>query len=222
MARKQDSFYFDTFISCAECAVKASRILRECIDDYNPDVLFKELDRVHEVEHEADVLKHEMMNVLLKAFITPIDREDITLMSQCLDEVVDKLEDVVQRLYCDNIRTIRKEMFEVVDIVEKCCNELLEMMKDFVTRFPNESALKERILNQALREILLMQASDWPFILYNATDVTYAEGRIKEHIENFRRIYDNLCNNEINTEWVINLTQKNNIFPKIDYRIFTE
>ena len=96
------------------------------------------------------------------------------------------------------------------------------MMKDFVTRFPNESALKERILNQALREILLMQASDWPFILYNATDVTYAEGRIKEHIENFRRIYDNLCNNEINTEWVINLTQKNNIFPKIDYRIFTE
>lgn len=98
----------------------------------------------------------------------------------------------------------------------------IEMMKDFVTRFPNESALKERILNQALREILLMQASDWPFILYNATDVTYAEGRIKEHIENFRRIYDNLCNNEINTEWVINLTQKNNIFPKIDYRIFTE
>ncbi len=146
MARKQDSFYFDTFISCAECAVKASRILRECIDDYNPDVLFKELDRVHEVEHEADVLKHEMMNVLLKAFITPIDREDITLMSQCLDEVVDKLEDVVQRLYCDNIRTIRKEMFEVVDIVEKCCNELLEMMKDFAD-FKHSKTLKERIIN---------------------------------------------------------------------------
>lgn len=100
--------------------------------------------------------------------------------------------------------------------------QAVEMMKDFVTRFPDESGLKQKVLNQAMREILLMQASDWPFILYNATDVTYAENRLKGHIENFKHICRNLCSNEIDTEWVITLSQKNNLFPDIDYRTFKD
>ena len=94
MAKKQDTFYFDTFTSCAEHAEEASRILRKCIDNYDPDNLSGSLDEIHKVEHDADMKKHELINVLAKAFITPIEREDIMLMSQCLDEVVDKLEDV--------------------------------------------------------------------------------------------------------------------------------
>ena len=92
MAKKQDTFYFDTFTACAAHAVKASEILRRCISDYNPDNLGPILDEIHKVEHDADMKKHELINVLAKAFITPIEREDIMLMSQCLDEVVDKLE----------------------------------------------------------------------------------------------------------------------------------
>lgn len=108
------------------------------------------------------------------------------------------------------------------DWVFKPIFQAVEMMKDFVTRFPDESGLKQKILNQAMREILLMQASDWPFILYNATDVTYAENRLKGHIDNFKRIYANLCSNEIDTEWVITLGRKNNLFPDIDYRTFKD
>lgn len=100
--------------------------------------------------------------------------------------------------------------------------QAVEMMKDFVTRFPDETGLKEEILNQAMREVLLMQASDWPFILYNATDVTYADSCIKSHIENFKRIYLNLCSTEIDNKWVINLCRKNNLFPDIDYRTYID
>ena len=54
-----------------------------------------------------------------------------------LDEVVDKIEDVVLRLYCDNIRSIRPEMIAVVDIIEECCSEMKLMMEDFIkTRVP--------------------------------------------------------------------------------------
>ncbi len=146
MAKKQDMFYFDTFTSCAYCAVKASEILRRCIDSYNPDDLDDILAEIHEVEHEADVYKHDMINVLAKAFITPIEREDIILMSQCLDEVVDKLEDVVLRLYCDNIRVIKPEMIEVVTVVERCCVEMHEMMKEF-SQFRHSKTLKDKIIN---------------------------------------------------------------------------
>lgn len=145
MAKKQDNFYFETFISCAEYAVEASKILRRCIEDYNPDGLQSFLDEMHRTEHDADMKKHELMNVLTKAFITPIERDDIILLSQCLDEVVDKIEDVLLRLYCDNIRTIRPEMLRIVDVVEECCNEMKLMMEDF-SSFKHSKTLKDRII----------------------------------------------------------------------------
>ena len=39
MEKKQDSYYFDTFIDCAGHAVEAVKILRKCVDDYDPEVL---------------------------------------------------------------------------------------------------------------------------------------------------------------------------------------
>ena len=145
MAKKQDSFYFDNFVSCAEYAVQATEILRKCISDYNPDGLDSTLSAIHDIEHAADIKKHEVVNVLMKDFITPIERDDIMLMSQCLDEVVDKIEDVVLRLYCDNIRSIRPEMIAVVDIIEECCSEMKLMMEDF-RDFRHSKTLKERII----------------------------------------------------------------------------
>ena len=48
----------------------------------------------------------------------------------------------------------------------------------------------------------------------------YAVKRVKEHIHNFLVIYDNLCRNTVDTEWLTNIEKKNNLFPDIDYRIF--
>ncbi len=145
MAKKNDTFYFDTFIACAEHAVKASEILRKCITGYDPDNLNPILDEMHKEEHDADMKKHELMNVLAKAFITPIERDDIILLSQCLDEVVDKIEDVVLRLYCDNVRVIRPEMLNAVEIVEKCCSEMKLLMDDFKD-FKHSKTFRERII----------------------------------------------------------------------------
>ncbi len=145
MAKKQDSFYFDTFTSCAQYAVEASKLLSRCITGYDPENLRAMLDEMHEVEHAADRKKHDMMNVLAKAFITPIEREDIILLSQTLDEVVDKIEDVMLRLYCDNIRMIKPEMAAVVAVVCRCCDEMLLMIEDF-RNFRHSKTLRERII----------------------------------------------------------------------------
>ena len=120
MAKKQDTFYFDTFAACAAHAVEASQILRRCITDYDPDNLSSMLDEIHKVEHDADMKKHEMMNVLARAFITPIERDDIILLS-------------------------RPEMVEAVDVVEKCCAEMELMMVDF-RNFRHSKTLKDRII----------------------------------------------------------------------------
>ncbi|MFQ3621328.1 MAG: DUF1957 domain-containing protein, partial [Spirochaetales bacterium] len=95
-----------------------------------------------------------------------------------------------------------------------------ERMIDLVERYPDETGLKARALNQAAREVLLSQASDWPFIIHAGTTVPYAKRRVLEHLQNFTRIYDALCSGVVSTEWLTKLEKKNIIFPNIDYRIF--
>ena len=106
------------------------------------------------------------------------------------------------------------------DWVYRHTHKAVERMSELVDRYPNEKGLKGRALNQAAREVLLSQASDWPFIMHTGTTVSYAVSKVKEHLGNFLRIYDALCSGVVSTEWLTKLERKNNIFPDIDYRIF--
>ncbi|MBN1409895.1 MAG: DUF1957 domain-containing protein [Spirochaetales bacterium] len=98
----------------------------------------------------------------------------------------------------------------------------LEFMERLAKQFPQESGFRRRALNQAVRELLLSQASDWAFIMKMGTMVPYAVKRTREHIYNFNRLYKSLLRNELDINWLIAIENKNNIFPKIDYRIFNE
>lgn len=106
------------------------------------------------------------------------------------------------------------------DWIYRHTHKLIERMSELVERYPNESGLKKRTLDQAAREVLLAQASDWPFIMKTGTTVPYAIKRVKNHINNFNYIYDTLCCNCVKTEWLTGLEKKDNIFPDMDYRLF--
>jgi 1,4-alpha-glucan branching enzyme len=93
-------------------------------------------------------------------------------------------------------------------------------MSELAERFPDDSGLKERALNQAVRELLLSQASDWAFILKSNTSPDYARGRVEDHIKNFTTIYDSLGGNYISTEWLTGLEKRHKIFANINYRMF--
>ena len=93
-------------------------------------------------------------------------------------------------------------------------------MEELVSRFPEESCLRKRVLNQAAREVLLAQSSDWPFIMKTCLHADYAKMRVKKHLYNFNSIYDDLCRNVIKTEKLTRMERENNIFPDIDYTIF--
>jgi len=82
--------------------------------------------------------------------------------------------------------------------------------------------LRTRALNQAARELLLAESSDWAFIMTTGTMVEYAEKRTKDHLINFTKLYDALKNNNIDNPFLAYLEQKNNIFPTIDFRIYRD
>ena len=107
MSKKQDGFYFQNFMDCAECSRKAVYFLKETLEHFDASALKEKLNAMHEIEHDGDSKKHELMNTLVKAFITPIDREDLMQISQNMDDLTDKIEDVLIRIYYNHISDIR-------------------------------------------------------------------------------------------------------------------
>ena len=106
-------------------------MLEENLANFDVNRLSENLDELHKIEHDADKKKHEMMAVLLKAFITPIEREDIILLSQSIDEVTDQIEDVLIRIYINNVHTIRPEALQFTKVIIRCCKVLKEIMEEF-------------------------------------------------------------------------------------------
>src|SRR5207245_330025 len=93
-----------------------------------------------------------------------------------------------------------------------------ERMTELATNHPNASGLIERALQQAGRELLLAQASDWPFILRTGTSPDYARGRVKEHLLRFIALYEQLTARQIDKDALARLEAIDNIFPDLDYR----
>jgi len=98
----------------------------------------------------------------------------------------------------------------------------LERMTELAERFPAQKSLKQRFLNQAARETLLLMASDWPFIIHNQTSAEYARKRVEGHIENLNLVYDNMCKNAVNTEWLVKAEKRDNLFKHLDYNIMNK
>ena len=96
----------------------------------------------------------------------------------------------------------------------------MERMTELAERFPDDTGLKERALNQAAREILMAQSSDWPYLLYKQESTEYARNQAENALRNFTTIYEALGSNYISTEWLTNLERRHNIFPNINYRVF--
>lgn len=96
-----------------------------------------------------------------------------------------------------------------------------EKMTECARRFPEADQNVRRVLNQMARELLLAESSDWAFIMKTGTMVQYAERRTKEHIANFLRLYDDLQNNRFDFDYISLLESHNNIFPEIDYKVYS-
>ncbi len=133
MSNKADKVYFQNFIDAADCALKAANYLVECLESFNYDNIKTMLETMHNIEHEADTKRHEMSNMLAKAFVTPVDREDLALISKNIDDVTDNIEEVLQRFYIDRITSINPDAIDFAKRIVSCC----ESMKDVLTEFVN-------------------------------------------------------------------------------------
>ena len=148
---KQDRYYYDNFVAAANCCCDSAKYLQECLTNYDYNNIKDMLTKMHAFEHSADEKKHEMSAALAKAFVTPMDREDMAFISQNIDEVADCIEEVLQRLYVDKIQTIMPEAVEFAGLIVSCCELMKDMLAELVN-FKKPKKLHEMIIELSHRE----------------------------------------------------------------------
>ena len=98
-------------------------------------------------------------------------------------------------------------------------------MEALVARFPNADGALRAILDQAGRELLLLQASDWPFLITTGQAVDYAQNRFGQHLHRFQRLADAADVEDVgpaSLDFCRELQEIDRVFPNLDYRLFAE
>ena len=150
--KKTSYSYFAFFCEMIDCACQASTALNNMFSDFQSKNLRQEADVIHEIEHAADLKKHDMMSQLLREFLPPIDREDIVNISHVLDEIVDLIEEVVLSLYMNDIQKCRPDVQPMVALIVKQCEELQKLMAEFENYKKSDKLLESIIVINTLEE----------------------------------------------------------------------
>jgi len=111
----RDEGFFGMFDNLADIMVRSARVLDELFNE--PNRLHVFAAQIKELEHEADVITHEIMNRLDKSFVTPLDREDIHRLATRLDNVVDLMDGTARRaqmFHLDDRRPHAKELTQIL------------------------------------------------------------------------------------------------------------
>jgi 1,4-alpha-glucan branching enzyme len=96
-----------------------------------------------------------------------------------------------------------------------------ERMVELARRYEDAGGLEIRALNQAARELLLAQSSDWAFIMKTDTTVEYAKKRTRDHIARFDYLYRALTGQCPLEEPILReFEERDNIFLELDYRVY--
>ncbi|MGI6004006.1 MAG: DUF47 domain-containing protein [Christensenellales bacterium] len=184
MAKKNNP-YFDDFITMVEFSCRAAEYLQTVLHNFDPETLQECRETMHELEHAEDEVKHRMLRRLAKEFVTPIDREDIIQLANELDEVTDKIDDILIRMYMYNIKKIHPAALAFADVILRCCKALQAATHEF----PNFH--KSTVLQKAIVDVNTME-EEGDAIYIDAVRSLYKKGGDPLEIAVWSELFDRL------------------------------
>ncbi len=134
LKKKREFDYFANFCEVGEIACASARYLYMILQTFNPDEINKYMEKMHGYENDADLKKHLLCQSLAHEFMPPIEREDISLLAQELDNIVDSIEDVIRKIYMFNISEINYQAIHFSKLILEACvvfNKLLIEFSNF-------------------------------------------------------------------------------------------
>ena len=113
----KDFDFFSLFEKQAAYAVEAASYLKELVAKGTLDE--SSLKKMHDIEHQGDEVAHAIIDQLNKTFITPFEREDIHALTKQLDDVIDMIYTIANRLRVYKIKKANKTLVEFASVIEE-------------------------------------------------------------------------------------------------------
>ena len=99
-----DEKFFELFTEQAENIREAAQKLVDLFEDFRD--VGKRVAEIKFIEHKGDQLTHGLMMKLNRTFITPFDREDIHALGSSLDDVLDLVDSVADRIVIYKVKAV--------------------------------------------------------------------------------------------------------------------
>ncbi len=145
MEKKEKYNYFEEFIKITEYIEESSNKLKELMNNYNIENLEKSIEEIHKLEHSSDRVVHKMREYLIKDFLPPIEREDIALIVNKLDDIEDGIDEITIDFKIININHIKKDTIEIIDILVKATSAVKDIFEK-LSDLKHPELIKEKLI----------------------------------------------------------------------------
>ena len=128
----QEKHFFDMIEKQSENVLVGVDALVDMLEHY--ENIDKKREKIKQIENDGDKMVHDIFSELNKTFITPIDREDISKLVSSLDDILDNLEAVAERLVLYEIKKPPIYMLEFARTLRKTTynvNEGITLLRNF-------------------------------------------------------------------------------------------
>ena len=181
---KANDPFFTAFIRHAEVSVRAAVLLRELFEQ--PERAAELAQKVKDAEHEGDKITHDTIARLRSQWITSLDRADIHALITELDDVLDVIEAIAERIVLFDLREVPPIAMEAVVALE----EAVRAMKSAVSLLPESSKRAKEILDLCVEINSLENKAD---ALYrSAIAELFKPGNDPLFVMKWREVYDKL------------------------------
>ncbi|MGD0003568.1 MAG: DUF47 family protein [Anaerolineaceae bacterium] len=114
--------FYDYFERASSNLLEGARLLQTLLDDYQN--VEEMVGQITEIEHRGDFIVHEVTDLLPRTLITPIDADDIQRLVSSVDDALDAVYAVAQRLLIYQINDIRKPAKRLAHLIVESAQEL--------------------------------------------------------------------------------------------------
>ena len=118
----QEKIFFELLEQESKNVLAGALALDDLVQNF--DQLADKRNKIKDIEHQGDNIVHSIYDRLIKTFITPIDREDISKLASLYDDVLDYIYAAVNRLYLYEISSPTEPMRKFTELVVKSVREI--------------------------------------------------------------------------------------------------
>ncbi len=151
--------FFETFDSALANLSKGTEHFVLLLENFGQ--FRQRAQEIQDIEHEGDILTHDIMRQLNSSFLTPIDREDIHALASRIDDVLDQVWAAVERMVIFKFKEpthqcvqMARDLHRTSGVLQKAFRELRSKQYDHLQEHCIEINRLENKLDRDVREAL--------------------------------------------------------------------